>query len=53
MKDPITLILNLLGYEYRKPSLLLMYMNDVTHEPWIGSLQRQNRTYEVEYKLYS
>jgi hypothetical protein len=43
MKDPITLILKLLGYEVRKPSLLLMHMMDVTHEPWLGSLRRHGR----------
>jgi hypothetical protein len=54
MKDPITLLLRLFGYEVnRKPSLLKMYMHDVTHESFLGTLQRQNRTHEYQYRLYS
>jgi hypothetical protein len=53
MKDPITFILNLLGYEYRKPSLLLMYMHEVTHENWLSSIHRTNRLDEIQYKLYT
>ena len=54
MRDPITFILNLLGYEINnKPSLLKMYMHDVTHESYLGTLQRQNRTHEYQYRLYS
>lgn len=53
MKSPITLLLNLLGYEIRKPSLLMMYMHEVTHEGFIASLNRTNRLHQYEYRLYS
>jgi hypothetical protein len=43
MKDPITFVLNLLGYEKRKPSLLLMHMHDTTHGSWLQDLYRTNR----------
>lgn len=44
MKDPITFLLNLFGYE-RNPqnSLLLMYMRSVTHENYLQQLKRQGR----------
>jgi hypothetical protein len=32
-----------LGYEVRKPSLLLMHMVDVTHGTWLQDLYRTNR----------
>jgi hypothetical protein len=50
MKDPITIILNLLGFEYRKPSLLLMHMHDVTHENYLQQLKRQGRFYQYLIK---
>lgn len=43
MKDPITFLINLFGYEKRKPSLLLMHMCDVTHGTWLEDLHRTNR----------
>jgi hypothetical protein len=42
MKDPITLLLRLLGYKVRKPSLLLMHMVDVTHGSWLADRNRQS-----------
>ena len=53
MKDPITLLLRLFGYEVRKPSLLLMSMVRFTHSSWLGDLNAQNRIKEVEYNLYT
>lgn len=41
MKDPITLLLRLLGYEKRKPSLILMHICDVTHSNWLADRNRQ------------
>lgn len=47
MKDPIQLILRLLGYEYnKKRSLIRMHMLDVTHETWMQQLYRQGRINE-------
>jgi len=42
MKDPITLLLRLFGYEKRKPSLLLMSMCDFTHNSWLQDRNSQN-----------
>ena len=53
MRDPITLLINLLGYEKRKPSLLLMHMIEFTHSNWRQDLFSQNRISDYEYKLYS
>lgn len=51
MKDPITLLLRLFGYEYNnKPSLLRMHMVDVTHENYLAQLNRQNRINEFVIK---
>jgi len=54
MNNPITLLLNWLGYEVnKKPSLILMHMLDVTHENWIGTLQRKNQLDKYKYNLYT
>lgn len=53
MKDPITLLLNWLGYEYKKPSLLLMHMVDFTHNSWLADLQAQNRMKDYEFSIYT
>lgn len=42
MKDPITLLLRLLGFEKRKPSLLLMSMCEFTHNSWLQDRNNQN-----------
>lgn len=42
MKDPITFLLRLFGYEYNpKNSLLFMHMVDVTHESFFQKIMRQ------------
>jgi len=41
MKDPITLLLRLFGYEICKPSLIRMHMADVTHGSWLADRNRQ------------
>jgi len=43
-------LLHLLGYEVRKPSLLLMHMVDVTHGSWLQDLQRTNRLSDYNVK---
>jgi hypothetical protein len=53
MKDLLNKIVGLFGYEVNKPSLLRMYMHEVTHEGFVASLQRTNRLHQYEYRLYS
>jgi hypothetical protein len=53
MKDPVTFLLNLFGYEYNKPSLLKMYMCDVTHGTWMEDLQRKNQVSDYQYRIYT
>jgi hypothetical protein len=53
MRDPITLLLKLFGYEIRKPSLLLMSILNCTHESWLATMQRTDRLHGIEYKLYT
>lgn len=43
-------LLKLLGYEIRKPSLILMHMIDVTHESWLATIQRQNKMIDYTIK---
>jgi hypothetical protein len=53
VKDPFRFILNVFGYDYNnKPSLLRDYIQDVTHENWLHSLQRKNQVEKYEYNLY-
>jgi len=54
MKDPISMILLLFGYEFNKRNTLLYnHIHDVTNESWIGSLQRKNQLAKYTYNLYT
>jgi hypothetical protein len=53
MKDPITLLLRLFGYEYNnKPSLLKMHMADVTHESYFQKHMRHGTFNNFLVKKY-
>lgn len=53
MKDPITLLLRLFGYERRKPSLLFMSMWETTNLGWMERMTLNNRIKQYEYNLYT
>jgi len=54
MRDPISLILKWLCYEFNKRNTLLyMHMQDVTHENWLGTLTRKNQLDKYKYNLYT
>jgi len=39
----IDFIYSLLGYQKKKPSLLLMHMSEFTHSSWLTDIQNQGR----------
>lgn len=43
-------LLRLLGYQKRKPSLLLMSMCDFTHGSWLQDLMRHNELHRYTIK---
>lgn len=50
----ITAILKWLGYEInKKNTMLYMHMHDVTHETWIGTLNRKNQLDKYKYNIYT
>jgi hypothetical protein len=52
MKDPITLLLRLFGYEIRKPSLLFMSMWETTNLGWTGRMTLNNKIKQYQYRLH-
>jgi hypothetical protein len=54
MRDPITFILNLFGYEHNpKNSLLFGHMMDVTHGNWHYRMFNNGKIEKYKYNLYS
>lgn len=53
MKDPVAFLLNLLGYEYRKPSLLRMTMLQTTHGSWLQRISSNGHIEKYRYSLYT
>jgi hypothetical protein len=54
MKDPITFLLNLLGYEYNpKNSLLFRHMKDTTNGNWHTRLMNNGQINKYKYNLYT
>jgi len=48
MKTIINKILLAFGYEIKKPSYLLLYMNSVTNESWLDGMCRNGQV--VKYR---
>jgi len=53
MKDPITFLINLFGYEKRKPSLLLFTMLETTYAGWVERMTYNGHIEKYKYNLYS
>jgi hypothetical protein len=53
IRNPFKFFLSLLGYEVKKPSMILGHMVGVTHGCWLRRIQDNGTIKNYEYNLYT